>query len=106
MIGNSKTPTKTNKFSSTTDSSVNKTDSNFDEIIQNYFSHDGSPFDDTSAWVFAKQGKSSRLALWNMNDLEASNGNLVERNPSKNWNQFHCPFDLTKTLCGYVVELQ
>lgn len=65
-------------------------------------------FDGSSAcqlWVFAKQGKSSKLAMWSLDELEASNKNLIERNPDKDWQQYHCPFDLSCSLSGLVLEL-
>ena len=58
-------------------------------------------------YLFAKQGKSKRVAIWNYSKLEESNLNLMEVDPKRNnENEYVLPVDRKLTnLCGKIVVL-
>ena len=51
-----------------------------------------------SLHLFTKQGKSAKNRLWSMDSISQSNSNLHERDPTRDWSLFHCPYSLSDTL--------
>ena len=55
--------------------------------------------------VFVKQGKSAKNRLYCLKSLSLSNANLQERDPSRDWSLYHCPYPLSETLKNKYVIL-
>lgn len=56
-------------------------------------------------FLFAKQAKSAKICLWPLTSLSKSNAAIRERSPSRDWKQYHCPYDLKKSLSNQFIVL-
>ena len=63
--------------------------------------------DSGDVYVFARQGKSRHLGLWNCASLMASNANLMEVGPHRDSSDYVIPYDgISNSLCSLIISLQ